>query len=141
MQKAYVILYNIRFIGLFMSEGELKKIDRDKLPLFYRLVLKIPGTDSLENFGGIFWSIIVPIFLVLEFFFDIFLLLFFPFPINVVLTPIIPVAVFIVLVRINLGRFINWWNAAVEKSGFEWNVEKTVQEYLSLLEKKKEKNE
>jgi hypothetical protein len=141
MQKAYVILYNIRFIGLFMSEGKLKKIDRDKLPLFYRLVLKIPGTDSLENFGGILWSIIVPIFLVLEFFFDIFLLLFFPFPINVVLTPIIPVAVFIVFVRINLGRFINWWNAAVEESGFEWNVEKTVQEYLSLLEKKKEKNE
>jgi hypothetical protein len=124
-----------------MSEGKLKKIDRDKLPLFYRLVLKIPGTDSLGNFGGIFWSIIVPIFLILEFFLNIFLLLFFPFPINVVLTSSIPVAVFIIFIRINIERFINWWNATVEKSSLEWNPEKTMQEYLSLLEKKKKKNE
>jgi len=123
-----------------MNERKLKKIDRNKLPLFYRLILKIPGVDFLESSAsGVFWGIVVPIFLGLEFFLNLFLLLFFPFPINIVLTSIIPVAVLIIFIRISLERFINWWNLTVGGRSREWNVEETMQEYLALLKKKEKK--
>jgi hypothetical protein len=123
-----------------MSEQKLKKIDKSKLPFFYRLILKVPGANFIESASsGIFWAIIVPIFLVLEFFLNFFLILLFPFPINMVLTSIIPVAVLIIFVRISLERFINWWNLNVGESSFEWNVEKTMQEYLAMLKEKEQK--
>jgi hypothetical protein len=122
-----------------MSEEKLKKIDKSKLPFFYRLILKVPGANFLENVSsGIFWAIVVPIFLVLEFFLNLFLLIYFPFPINIVLTSIIPVAILIVFIRISLERFINWWNLNVGESSFKWNVEETMQEYLAILNKKEE---
>lgn len=124
-----------------MNESKFKKVDRDKLPWFYRLILKIPGTDFLESSGGIFWGIIVPLFITLESFLSLFLLLFFPFPINVILTAIIPVAILIIFISISLERFLNWWDLTFGESRFEWNVEKTTQEYLNLLKKKVEKNE
>jgi hypothetical protein len=124
-----------------MDESKLKEFDRDKLPLFYRLILKIPGTDFLESSGGIFWGIIVPIFVALESFLNLFLLVFFPFPMNVILTAIIPTAVLIIFIRISLERFLNWWDSTFGESRFEWNVEETVQGYLNLLKKKEEKNE
>jgi len=124
-----------------MNKDELK-IDRDKLPWFYRLILKIPGADFLESSSsGIFWSIIVPIFLTLEFFLSIFLLVFFPFPINIILTSTIPVAVLLIFIRINLERFINWWDLTFGESGVKWDVEKTMQEYLALLKKRGKKKE
>jgi hypothetical protein len=122
-----------------MSEEKLKKIDKSKLPFFYRLILKVPGANLIGNASsGIFWAIVVPIFLVLEFFLNLFLLLYFPFPINIVLTSIIPVVILIVFVRISLERFINWWNLNVGESSFKWNVEETMQEYLAMLNKKEE---
>jgi hypothetical protein len=122
-----------------MSEEKLKKIDKNKLPFFYRLILKVPGANLIgSSSSGIFWAIVVPIFLVLEFFLNLFLLLYFPFPINIVLTSIIPVAILIVFVRISLERFINWWNLNVGESSFKWNVEETMQEYLAILNKKEE---
>jgi hypothetical protein len=122
-----------------MSE-EKKKIDKSKLPFFYRLILKVPGANFLESSSsGIFWGIIVPIFLVLEFFLSIFLLLYFPFPINIVFTSIIPVAILIIFVRISLERFINWWNLNVGEGSFKWNVEETIQEYLAMLKRKEKK--
>jgi len=124
-----------------MSEQKSEKIDKSRLPFFYRLILKVPGANFLESSSsGVFWGIVVPIFLVLEFSLNLFLLLFFPFPINIILTSIIPVAVLIIFVRINLERFINWWNLNVGESSFKWNVEKAMQEYLAML-KKKEKEE
>ena len=124
-----------------MNESKLKEVDRSKLPWFYKLILRIPGTDFLERSGGIFWGIIVPIFLMLEVYLTFFLLLFFQFPINVFLVGIIPTAILIIFIRINLERFLNWWDSTFGKSRFEWDAEKIVQEYLSLLKKKEEKNE
>ncbi|MGB9756376.1 MAG: hypothetical protein ACPLVJ_01150 [Candidatus Bathyarchaeales archaeon] len=71
---------------------------------------------------------------------NLFLLLLFPFPINIVLTSIIPVAILIIFIRISLERFLNWWNLNVGEGSLEWNVEKSVQEYLAIL-KEKEQNE
>ena len=124
-----------------MREEKLKKINKSELPFFYRLILKIPGANYIESVSsGIFWAIVVPIFLVLEFFLNLFLLLLFPFPLNLVLTGIIPVAILIIFLRISLEIFINWWNLNVGESMFQWNIEKTLQEYVALL-KEKEKRE
>jgi len=124
-----------------MSKSELKRIDKSELPWYYRLILKIPGASFFESTAsGVFWGIVVPIFLVLEFFLSMVLLLMFPFPLNIVLTAIIPVAVLLIFVRISLERFINWWNLNVGKSSLEWNVEKTMQKYIALLRKKEKKN-
>lgn len=124
-----------------MNESNLKKIDKKKLPWFYKLILKIPGTGFLESSGGIFWAVIVPLFLISESFLTIFLIVFFPFPINVILTAIIPITVLLISIRISLERFINWWNSTFGESCFEWNVERAVQEYIALVRKKTEKKE
>jgi len=124
-----------------MSEGEVKTIDKGKLPWYYRLILKIPGADFVENASsGIFWAIIVPIFLILEFFLNISLLVFFPFPMNIALALIVPAVILVVFLRVSLERFINYWNSAVDGS-FEWNVDKSMVEYLELLKKKEKKQE
>ena len=124
-----------------MSDSGAQEVNRNKLPWFYRLILKIPGTDFVESSGGIFWGVVVPVFVVLEFLLSLFLILSFPFPANIVLVGIIPTAVLMIFLRISLGRFLNWWNSTFGESRFEWNVEKTLEEYYALLERKKKKTE
>lgn len=123
-----------------MSESKVREIDKDKLPWSYRLILKIPGADFLQNVSsGIFWAIVVPIFLILETFLSLFLLLYFPFPMNIAIASIIPALILLMFLRISLERFINWWNVTVKDSQ-EWNIDKTMQEYLELLKKRNEEN-
>ena len=122
-----------------MSDHEVKRINRKELPWYYKLVLKIPGTHFLENAGGIFWGVITPTFLILEFFLSIFLMTSFTFPMNLVLTSIIPISTFTIFIKISLDRFINWWNAIFGNSGFAWNVDETMQEYVNLLKKQEGK--
>jgi hypothetical protein len=122
-----------------MSE-KFKKIDRDKLPLIYRLILKVPGAEFLENCSsGIFWAMVMPVFLTIEFFLNMFILVYFWFPLNIILASIIPTTIFLIFVRISLQRFINWWNSEVASQGFKWNLEEKIQEYLAMLKNKEEK--
>ena len=122
-----------------MSKKPLKEIDRNKLPWVYRLILKIPGADFLESTSsGIFWGIVVPIFVGLEIFLNLYFIVFYPFPMNVILVLIVPVVMLLVFARISLERFINWWNMVAGETGYAWNVEKSLQEYLVLLKEKKE---
>jgi sensor histidine kinase YesM len=124
-----------------MTEPKVEPIDKNKLPWYYRLILKIPGSEFVESTSsGIFWGLIVPVFLVLEFALNITLLLFFPFPTNIALVIIIPAAILLVFLRVSMERFINWWNSIVDNS-FEWNIERTMPEYLDLLKKREEKKE
>lgn len=124
-----------------MTEPKARPIDKNKLPWYYRLILKIPGSEFVESTSsGIFWGLIVPIFLVLEFALNITLLLFFSFPTNIALVIVIPAAILLVFLRVSMERFINWWNSTVDNS-FEWNIEKTMPEYLDLLKKREEKKE
>jgi hypothetical protein len=123
-----------------MSKEDLNEIDKSKLPFFYRLIMKAPGVDFLvSSSSGIFWAIIVPIFLIFEFFLNFMLLVLFPFPINILLASIIPGVILLIFVRISLERFINWWNLNVG-SNFKWDVEQSMQEYLTLLKKRERKN-
>src|SRR5271157_5486910 len=51
------------------QERKLEKIDRKKLPLFYKIILKLPFpaiSDSINIPSGIFWAIIVPIFMFID---------------------------------------------------------------------------
>ena len=124
-----------------MDRDKTKEITAKELPWFYKLALKIPGTDFLESAGGLFWGVLAPTFLILEFFLSLFLLMYFTFPMNAILTLVIPLSTFAMFVKITLKRFINWWNAHFEKSGLEWNIDKTLQEYVDLLKSQnKEKN-
>jgi hypothetical protein len=120
----------------------LKKLDVKRLPFIYRIILKIPvpSLDALPStFQGIFWAIIVPVLLVLIFLFTMFSLTYFIFPLNVILSALAPIIVFLLFLRIIVERFIKQWNAMIEGQKLEWNVAKQIEEYLELLKKQKEK--
>jgi hypothetical protein len=123
-----------------MSEDKVKPIDKGRLPWYCRLILKIPGADFVESASsGIYWGISADLPYT-RVFLNISLLVFFPFQINIVLVLITPVGVLLVFLRVSLERFINWWNSAVDDS-FEWNVDKSMPEYLELLKKKEKRQE
>jgi hypothetical protein len=112
-----------------MSKQKLKRIDRDKLPFWCRFILKVPGAEFLENCSsGVFWAVVVPVFIILEFSLSFFLLVYFRFPINIFLVSIIPTIIVLIFARISLERFINWWNSEVAKEDFKWNIEEEMQE-------------
>jgi len=120
-----------------MEENEIREIKKDEIPLYYKLILKIPLTSFFENAGGIFWGLIVPIFLILEFFLSVFLIAAFSFPVNMILVSIIPISAFMIFTKITLNRFIDWWNTVSRNSGFVWDVDKTLKEYVTLLKKQR----
>jgi len=119
----------------------LQGIDRDKLPWFYRLILKIPGVSSVEDASGVFWGIIVPVFAMVDIWLNLYLFFALRLPINVIVIGIVPITVLIIFIRVSLERFINFWNLTVRKSHSEWIIEETVQEYITLLKKKVDKKE
>lgn len=126
---------------LKMSENDIKKIEKSKLPFIYRLILKLPrpNLDFLPEIShGIFWAIFVPIFIFLNFCLNLFLLVYVPFPTNLVLVGITPAVFFIFFARIMLERFINWWNATFGEP-FEWELEKATEEYVAFLHKQESK--
>lgn len=117
---------------------ELDKPNKIRLPWFYKVLLGIPLFRlGLSSASGIFWAIIVPIFMILNFL-NILLISYFQFPLNVILLSIVPVITFLFFVRVSLERFINWWNSAF--STCEWNLDKAVQEYVNLVNKKQMKS-
>ncbi len=116
-----------------MSEGEIREIAKEICHGFIGLSSRFLERSFWKTPGGLFWAIIVPAFLSMEFFLSLFLILSFPFPVNVVLVSIIPSATLVLFVKVTLKRFINWWNANFGESRFEWNIEKALDEYLSML--------
>ncbi len=119
-----------------------EKEDQLKLPWIHRLILKLPKINlpTSGDLQGIYWTIVIPVFFTCEFFLSLFLLIAFPFPINLVVTGIIPVAVFVVFVKVQLERFMNWWNLNFRSEPMEWNVEKASDEYIKLLQKQRSRN-
>jgi hypothetical protein len=126
-----------------MAETEKEEENRPvlKLSIFDKWLLKLPKL-SLESFPdyfhGIFFSIVIPVFMILEFFFTIVLLVYVPFPTNLLLALVIPAFIFLYFGKTMVERFVNWYNATFGKP-MEWNVDKTAKEYFELLEKQKSK--
>jgi len=117
-----------------------KEIDQENLPWYYRLVLRLPRL-SMEGFSevfqGIFWVLFLPLLIVCSFFLDLFLFLFLPGPVNFIAVSAITLVVFIIFVKTQLEKFINAWNAMIKKGPAEWNIDKTLQGYIELLQQKK----
>jgi len=123
---------------------KLERIDIEKLPLIYKLIMKIPLPSLTTFFGelhGIFWAVIVPIFIVATFLSGFVTLVYFPFPINVITFAIVPTTIFLFFLRVTVERFINEWNAMVNESKLDWNVDKLVNEYLEILDRQKKREE
>jgi len=138
-----------------ISEEILERIDVAKLPLFYRLVLRLPmlSMDSLsDSLQGAVWAIILPASMFLIPALSLLLLVLFPFPVNAILVVIIPSVVFVIFLRVILERFINTWNAMVGPSEYtgmkptsttststsKWDMDKLMNEYFDMLKKRKE---
>jgi len=116
---------------------ELKRIEEKDLPILYRLLIKIP-LKSLGSSSGIFWAFVCPILVFLSFFFNFFILIYFSFPINIILAFVVPAVVFILFVRVILERLINWWNNFVVSRYVKRNLEEILDEYITLIGRNEE---
>lgn len=119
------------------SSEILEPITKEKLPLFYRLILKVPVVDRIANASGIFWALVVPILVFANSMLGLVLLLTFPFPTNLILVLMVPGSLLVVFIKLSLERFINFWNLLVAKPHSEWNIEKKVEEYVAMLDRHK----
>ncbi|RLI22572.1 hypothetical protein DRO54_00890 [Candidatus Bathyarchaeota archaeon] len=122
------------------SNDKLRRIEKKHLPLFYRLILKIPMLKITGSFSGFFWTVICPIFILLNSFINFFILIYFKFPINVVLASLVPIFLLIILVKVTLKRLINWWNNFVVGGYTRRDVNEVLNEYMALINKEKEKS-
>ena len=121
-----------------MSKNQkLKRIEEKDLPILYRLLFKIP-LKSLGSSSGAFWALVCPILLLLNFFFDFFILVYFSFPINIILALAVPAVVFILFVRVMLERLINWWNNEAVTGYVKRDLEEVLDEYITLIGRNEE---
>lgn len=115
-------------------------INTKELPASYRLILKVPGINLVENASGVFWAIVVPLFIFIDSLMNLYLFVGLPFPVNVALVGIIPATVLLIFLRVGLERFINFWNLNFVRSSLEWNVKEKTKEYISLLKKQRKRS-
>lgn len=125
-------------------EKKLEKIDKSKLPLFYRLILKIPlpSLDSMsDTFQGLFWVIVAPVSVIATFFTSLLLLTNLPSPANIVAVVLVPSVFILAFLRVSTERFIQGWNGLIETSTKEGDVEKLMNEYLEILKEQERTRE
>jgi len=112
----------------------------ERLGVFYRIILRLPKL-SLENLPavmqGLFWVIILPIILIAECYLNFILLLTFPFPINLIVVAGVVLVFFVAVLRIMIERALNVLKMFLYPSRIDKDCEQLVQEYVSLLRKKK----
>jgi len=127
-----------------LNREELEQIPR-RYRLLVRILLKLPNPSfpflvlkRFPEFEGIFWALIVPlvfmIYIVSNLWFFPFLTYHVGFPLNIIIGFIAPAALFVVFLRIQIERTILWWRNIHEPTK-EWNLSKTVEELIRLLEK------
>jgi hypothetical protein len=117
-----------------MSAGE-----KDELPWFYRFLLKIPFVRAATVFGeyeGVYWAIVLPLLMVMEFVVSFFLLLCLPFPVNIIATGIIPAFTLVIFIRVQLERFLNLVSTMTQTVR-KWDVAEAIDDYVRLLEVQK----
>jgi len=127
----------------------LTREELEQIPLRYRWLLKLflrlptPSIPfavlkRLPEIEGVFWTIIVPILLTLYFFFNVWLITFtarfFGFPLNIIVSFLIPGVAYVFFIRIYVKRAILWWRNVHERPR-EWEVPKRVEELIELFKK------
>jgi len=112
----------------------------EEIGLVYRILLKFPKL-SLERFPyvfqGLFWVVILPIFLICEFFLSFYLLLALPLPLNLIAVGGMVLLVSVAVFRIMLERALNAFKMLFYPSRVNKDVRELVQEYIFLLKKKR----
>ena len=117
-------------------------ISNDELPLVYRLILKVPriGLDNLSmEAGGLFWVLILPLFITGEFLANLLLLTCVPFPFNYVSVILFNSTIALFIIRVLVERTLNSERALLAQGHFEWKIEETFDSYLQSLKKKDKK--
>lgn len=130
------MLYGLLTVRSKMSqEKKLERIDKENLPIFYKIIMKVPLPSfdtSVTIPSGIFWAIVFPIFIILELFLNLYLIVTFDFPVSLLLICIFPLAFLVVFIRVTLERFINWWNSAVVGGYTPKDLRETLEEYIAI---------
>jgi hypothetical protein len=120
------------------QDNGLKRIDRKKLPLFYRVLLNVPVPAFMASIvdripSGAFWVIAGAVWMAdLSMALNCYLLLSFSFPINAIMICVFPVAPSLVVLRIAADRFVCWWNSVVVGGYSQRDFRKVLEEYVAL---------
>jgi hypothetical protein len=117
-----------------------KNEHRQNMPLWCRILLRIPQLDLGvfgERFQGIFWIIVVPVFLFCDFFMNLYVIMALSFPVNFVILLFTNLVIALFLLRILVDRTLQAQEAILSEGRFQWDVESSFKEYLSILNKKK----
>lgn len=133
-----------------LSREELEQVPR-RYRLFLKLFMRFPNlrfpyfvVRKLPWFEGIFWALLVPVFLVVYFFFTFWfylaLSLLVGFPFNVIIWLLIPSVLFIMFLRIQFERIILFWRSLRSQSN-DWDIPKLTEEFSLLIEKQHKKRE
>jgi hypothetical protein len=112
----------------------------ENIPLFYRIILKVPklSLDALsenEKLHGIFWAAILPSLLLCNLLLNMLLIATLSFPFNILSVTAINLLIMLLALRILVERALNSEKAYLSKS-FNWNMEKSLQEYFALINKR-----
>ena len=100
--------------------------------------IPIPEISTAVNVpSGVFYVVILPIFIFLDFLANIYFLIGFGFPVNVILFCVVPVAILVVFIRVTADRFINLWNSSVIGGFAQREIKEVLKEYLALRENKR----
>jgi len=116
---------------------------------FTRILLKLPNPSMpffvVKRFHlleGLLYGLFLPIFMFLSAVFTLILfptaMLAFAFPLNYIVLLILPSVLFVIFLRIELERTINWWRSVFD-APTEWDTSKSVDELLQLFKKQQNK--
>jgi hypothetical protein len=116
----------------------------EDLPLFYKIILKFPklSLDALsgnEKLHGIFWAAILPSLLLGDFFLNMLLMTVLSFPFNVISVAAVNSLIMLLILRILVERTLNSEKAYLSQ-GFNWNLEKSLEDYFLLIHKREDKD-
>jgi len=125
----------------------LKKEELEQIPVRYRwlvkLLMKLPNpsfpnviVSRLPEIEGIFWAVVIPLLLLIYFFFSVWFVVFLSihviFPFNILLGLLMPSIFFVFFLRIQLERTILAWKNTVSPHKV-WDVSDVVEELRTRL--------
>ncbi|MEM1551142.1 MAG: hypothetical protein QXO15_05370 [Nitrososphaerota archaeon] len=118
------------------------KEEEISVPLFYRIILKVPKLtlDSVtenEKFQAIFWAAILPSFLICDLLLNMLFITVLSFPLNFLSVIIVNGVIVLFILRILVERALNS-EKAYYSEGFHWNFEKYLDDYLHLINRESE---
>ena len=114
-----------------------------------KLIMRFPApripffiSKKFPSIEGIFHGLIMPLLLFVIGLFMLWLLptatLMFGFPLNVLITLLVPVSIFAMYIRIELERTMNWWRS-IFNNPLTWDSSKSLQELIELFENQEDK--